>query len=617
MRRWGTISNLVLVAFGVACILISQSDATVVPPVYGPFSPVFIGAETNQFGFYANIFPGGSFQANFEGIDAVQWKGATEHISNPNGAAGPKQFIQWAQGGFQAYDKASGTPLLCPVNNPGDHCTNNLAAPISWGQFWDGSPGSNVYECGHGSPSGGVVLYDQLDEVATSVGAQRNGHWILASHVDHGVHIYYCVAVSTDSDILHASWNEYEFQLDGNGSGGKGGVLPFSSCTAGCVSGLYTPDYPKLGVSVEVKKGTSFVGGLYSTWDLYSPGNSGFFVAGFETCAMNRNDLVNGRTTTAMTCYYDLPSNNFPWVVTKSGQSVIHSLVPADFEGTVSPPVSTLVEYFLATVNPFTGALANDVACVATPCASTQVALFTLGTDSTHPLKGPTLLKVKSFTPGCYNTVNVRNTFCVAQPTSGDVLDSIGDRLMHRLAYRFVKATSVEQLVGVQTISNGAVPCTGRDAVPCTVIEWYKILNPGLTTRTLLQGPILDPGHSTNFLFMPSIATNSAGNLQVTFEESGDSAHPSIYTVPVTFAGLGGTGAATEGTPQLITAGHGDQQDSDIFGEYFSTTIDPCDDATFWGTGEYFSTNETSTTGFNWQTRIYTTAKTTPTECTF
>src|SRR6516225_9345253 len=248
----------------------------VVPPIHGPLKPVFIGAETNQFGFYANIFPGGSFQTSFEGIDAVQWNGTTEHSPNPNGAAGPKQYVQWTQGGFQAFDKQTGAPILCPVNNPGDSCSNNVASPVSWGNFWDGSPGSKVYECGHGTPAAGVVLYDQLDEVATSIGAQKHGHWIMATYVRHGVHHYYCVAVSDGSDMLHASWNEYEYQLDGNGSGGKGGLLPYSTCTSGCVTGLYTPDYLKLGTSVEVKSGSTFLGGLFATWDLYSPGNTGF-----------------------------------------------------------------------------------------------------------------------------------------------------------------------------------------------------------------------------------------------------------------------------------------------------------------------------------------------------
>jgi hypothetical protein len=615
--RWSGALQVFFALFVIACVLLVPSHAAVAPPIYGPFSPVFIGAETNQFGYYASVVPAGPFQSNFEGIDAVQWHGATSHIANPNGAVGPKQYVQWTQGGFQAYDKLTGAPLLCQVSTITNKCPNNVATPVSWGEFWDGSPGSNVYECGHGSPSAGVLLYDQLDEVIGSAGAQLHGHWIIGTHVDHGVHAYLCIAVSTDSDILHSSWHQYEFQLDGNGSGGKGGVLPYSSCTSGCITGLYPPDYLKLGTSVEVKKtGTTFVGGLYATWDLYAP-PLGPSVAGFETCALNRNDLVNGHATTAMSCYYYLPSTNLPWGGPKSAQSIIHSLVPADFEGASSPPNSTLVEYFLATVNPYTGTLASNTACLTPLCTSHQLALFTLGTDASHPLRGPTLLPVKAFTPGCYNTVNVKDTFCVPQPTSGALIDSIGDRLMHRLAYRFVSVTGTEQLVSAQTIFNGATKCTGRDSTPCTTIQWYKIINPGNATKTILQGPILDSGHGTNFLFMPSVATNSAGNLQVTFAESGDSAHASLYTVPVTFTGLGGTGAAQEGIPQRIIAGTGDELDSDIFGEYYSTTIDPCDDTTFWGTGEYFATNETSATGFNWHSRIYTTAKTTPKVCSF
>jgi hypothetical protein len=615
MRRPGIFSLLFSLSF--VFLLFSAQAYAVTAPIHGPVKPVFIGAETNQFGYYANILASGGFQANFEGVDAVQWNGTTEHGGNPNGAAGPKVYMQWTQGGFQAFDKQTGLPILCPVNNPGNGCAGNVAKPVPWGTFWDGSAGSAVYECGHGSPTAGVLIYDQLDEVTTSLGAQRDGHWIMATHVNHGPHIYYCVAVSNGSDVLHASWNEYEYQLDGNGSGGQGGVLPYSTCSAGCITGLYTPDYQKIGTSVEVKASGKYLGGLFSTWDLYAPGSADSYVAGFETCVLNRNDLVNGRSSTAMSCYYYLPASNFPWITNKSAQSVIHSLLPGDFEGTVTPPVSALTEYFLATVSPYTGALTANTPCVSTSCTSKQIALFTLGMDTSHPLTGPKLLTVKAFTPGCYNNINVRNTYCVPQPISGHVIDSIGDRFMHRMPYRVVKATSAEELVAAQAISNGAVPCTGNDAVPCTIIEWYKVINPGSATPTLLQGPVIDSARSTNFLFMPSVAMNSLGNLQFTFEESGDTAYPSIYTVGVTFKAAGGTGTAQEGQPALVKPGAGAEQDSEVFGEYYSTTIDPCDDTTFWGTGEYFLTNETSQSGINWLSRIYTTATTTPLECIF
>jgi hypothetical protein len=619
MPALGFLKKVLAITFALAIPLTLSTHAAVGSPIYGPFNPVFVGAEVGQFGFYAAVTPSGSFTTSFEGIDATQWKGTTEHNANPNGAVGPKQYAQWTQGGFQAYDKKTGASLLCQVKSVGAKCTNNVASPVSWGWFWSAATGSNVYECGHGSPSAGVLLYDQLDEI-TSVGAQGHGHWVIATHVIHNNHHYYCVAVSTASDITATNWNEYEFQLDGNGAGGQGGVLPYSSCTGTCVTGLYAPDYLKLGTSVEVKSSGTFLGGFYATWDLYSPPNTGSFVAGFEACALNRNDLVNGKSSTAMTCFYYLPPNNFPWGATsQSGQSVIHSLLPADFEGAAAPPPATPVEYFLATVNPYSGPLSADSPCVSAPCTSNQLALFTMGVNSTNPLTGPILIPVKPFTPGCYSTINVKNTYCVAQPTSGDVVDSIGDRLMHRLAYRYVKGSisSSEQVVVAQTVFDGTTNCSSKDSTPCTQIEWYKIVGPRRAKPSVYQGSITDSKNPGNFLFMPSVGANKLGNLQVTFEESGDGTHPSLYTVPVTFAKAGGIGASTEGTPQVIAAGKGDEQDSEVFGEYYSTTIDPCDDMTFWGTGEYFGKNETTTSGFAWQSRIYTTIVSTPTECTF
>ena len=107
-------------------------------------------------------------------------------------------------------------------------------------------------------------------------------------------------------------------------------------------------------------------------------------------------------------------------------------------------------------------------------------------------------------------------------------------------------------------------------AFPAPSSSWYKIINPSAAKPTLLQGPVIDSAHSTNFLFMPSVATNNLGNLQFTFEESGDTAHPPSLTVAVTFfTGLGGTGAAHEGPIKQIIAGQGDEQDSEVFGEYY------------------------------------------------
>ena len=62
----------------------------------------------------------------------------------------------------------------------------------------------------------------------------------------------------------------------------------------------------------------------------------------------------------------------------------------------------------------------------------------------------------------------------------------------------------------------------------------------------------------------------------------------------------------------LIIAGEGDEENTFHWGEYAATVIDPGDNLTFYGVGEYFNTNQTGKTGctnpasdcYTWQTRI-------------
>jgi hypothetical protein len=58
-------------------------------------------------------------------------------------------------------------------------------------------------------------------------------------------------------------------------------------------------------------------------------------------------------------------------------------------------------------------------------------------------------------------------------------------------------------------------------------------------------------------------------------------------------------------------AGNGPDESDNHWGEYFSMSIDPSDDLTFWGTGEYFPTDQyvvcdgKHPTNCKWATQIY------------
>jgi hypothetical protein len=70
----------------------------------------------------------------FEGIDASQYvlHEKPQHDVDPNGAVGTKQFMEWTNVVFQAYDKASGQPVwpAGPVRGTWPWKSNKILAAI-------------------------------------------------------------------------------------------------------------------------------------------------------------------------------------------------------------------------------------------------------------------------------------------------------------------------------------------------------------------------------------------------------------------------------------------------------------------------------------------------------
>ena len=72
-------------------------------------------------------------------------------------------------------------------------------------------------------------------------------------------------------------------------------------------------------------------------------------------------------------------------------------------------------------------------------------------------------------------------------------------------------------------------------------------------------------------------------------------------------------GASAFDPPTLIIQGTGDEENTTHWGQYAATVIDPTDNLTFYGMGEYFNTSQTGTSHcggpssncFTWQTRIF------------
>ena len=187
---------------------------------------------------------------------------------------------------------------------------------------------------------------------------------------------------------------------------------------------------------------------------------------------------------------------------------------------------------------------------------------------------------------------------CIEQPGTTTLLDTLGSRLMYRLAFR--NRGGVESMVVTHSVDpDGSSP---RDAT----LRWYEIRNPlgnpadpvVANRPVIFQNGTYDPG-STGDRWMGSIAMDGAGNMMIGYSvaNAGAGLKPSIAvagrevgdavnTLQSEILALTGTGAQNGGLSR--------------WGDYTTIQVDPSDDRTFWFIGQYLSADGS----FNWRTRI-------------
>ena len=145
-------------------------------------------------------------------------------------------------------------------------------------------------------------------------------------------------------------------------------------------------------------------------------------------------------------------------------------MLPADLDGTTPSPTGS-PEYFLN----FDG---DDQ----------SLDLWQFHVDWTTPTNstftGPTSIPVAAFTEACGETVvklNYTTGDCIPQAGTPQTLDSFGDRLMYRLAYR--NFGTHESLVANHTVQLAASSTQ-------TGIRWYELQNTGLGFGVLPAGNV-------------------------------------------------------------------------------------------------------------------------------
>ena len=317
-------------------------------------------------------------------------------------------------------------------------------------------------------------------------------------------------------------------------------------------------DYPKMGVWTDKWLVNYNMFQLPTTPLSTNPnGTPGAFV-GDEMCALDRTNMLLGNP--ANQACAPANANEF-------------TLLPSDLDGSTAPPAS------------------NHGFFIDLPQTGNSLDMFTVSSAnfSTGALtvNGPTVISVPSFTFVC---PTIAGTVCVPQPGTAQQLDTIGDRLMYRLAYR--NMVNFETVLVSHTVDTGLG--TGQ-----TGIRWYEIRNVSVTPSVFQSGTYAP---DSNDRWVPSAAMDKSGNIAIGYSVGSASLDASIdFSTRAP-----GDPAGTLGNETLIQTGEGAQEPSmhcspcDRWGDYTAMTVDPVDDCTLWFINQYMG----STGSFNWDTKI-------------
>ena len=305
-------------------------------------------------------------------------------------------------------------------------------------------------------------------------------------------------------------------------------------------------DYPKLAVWADA---------YYMSFNMFKSLSATSYL-GPQVCALDRAKMLVGDPSAASICYQ-----------LSSGDS---SLLPADLDGPAPPPTGS-PEYFLS-------------------LGKNSLRLWRFHPDfavtGNSTFTGPTNVTVAAFSKACNGGT------CIPQPGTSQQLDSLGDRLMNRLAYR--NFGDHESLVANHSVTSTTATGNGKGGGTSVGLRWYELRNPSGTPVVFQQGTFAP---DSAYRWMGSIAMDRAGDIAIGYSASSGSVYPEIrYT--------GRTPGDTLGTLQseaLMQQGGGSQlKPLSRWGDYTSMGVDPVDDCTFWYTNQYLVYGGT----FNWSTRV-------------
>jgi hypothetical protein len=328
-------------------------------------------------------------------------------------------------------------------------------------------------------------------------------------------------------------------------------IGPFLQCFAVSTTSDATGAYHRYAFDLTGLGGLNDYGKLGIWRDAYYMSFNEFDAAGnflgASPCAFQSSAMIAG-SPAAIVCFPPIPAED--------------SLLPADSDGANLPSAGE-PEFFLGTLD-----------------GSSHFNLWKFRVDFATPssstFTGPVPLTTAPYAEACGGGE------CIRQPSGGESLDSLGDRLMFRAAYR--NFGDHESIVVSHSVAVGTH----------TGIRWYEIRNPNSAPSIFQQGTFAPDG---KFRWMPSIAMDHVGDIAVGYSVSSELVRPSIrYTGRTPSQPLG-----TMSSEASIVAGTGVQHNTfHRWGDYSSMSVDPSDDCTFWYAQEYIKTPGS----FMWSTRL-------------
>jgi MYXO-CTERM domain-containing protein len=301
-------------------------------------------------------------------------------------------------------------------------------------------------------------------------------------------------------------------------------------------------DYPKWGVWPDA---------YYLTANVFAT-LAGDHFRGISYCAFDRAKMLAGDPSPGQQCILI--------------HDDVSGITPADLDGTLPPPAG----------DPNTAVGFSRGALI----------LYRYRLDWNDPtgqssFVEPTSIPVAPFAEACAGS---KDSACIPQPASGaSALDSLGDRIMFRAAYRNLGGH--ESLVVNHSVMAGGV----------TGVRWYEIRDPAGNPYLYQQGTYAP---DDSFRWMGSAAIDRAGNIGLGFSVSSPGMRPAIgYTGHVVSDAPGEMG---QGEAIAASSG-GSQANSTRWGDYSSMSVDPVDECTFWYTNQYIPADGL----YNWRTRIF------------